>query len=451
MSLDEPVPHTSDVLVIGGGLAGMAASIHLARAGLSVTCLDFLVERDRIVGESLDWSGPALLSKLGLDMEQLVQSEIATYKRHVSLQLHDGAAAEYTPSPWLGKAPFDIELRTLHVDRLRLDAEIRRIANESGVHEVLDRAIGLEWNGRKIAAVVGESGLTYRARWFVDASGYAGSFLARQLNIPVVEYGPKKVAIWSYFRTPDWQESTTLYAESSPDSYLRWIWQIPIAPGETSVGLVASGPVLKEARTQGESVADLYRRHLEEFPHLQPLLSHSAVTSPRTTSFSCRLLKRVSGPNWFIAGEAAALPDPITGNGITSALRHASEAAHLIVKHHKSGVIPWLAGKMYQVRVKQVCRFFDSLIERLVYKSEMRDRFGLLKTGDVYTAVAWSMNHLYSRFEPRRATGTLLFCGVLSAWRALGWIAEQLCRALGPWFAPRCAAKVDPRLELRAE
>jgi cation diffusion facilitator CzcD-associated flavoprotein CzcO len=48
-----------EVTVIGGGLAGMAASIHLSRAGLRVLCLEPDVTDADSVGESLDWSAPA--------------------------------------------------------------------------------------------------------------------------------------------------------------------------------------------------------------------------------------------------------------------------------------------------------------------------------------------------------------------------------------------------------
>jgi len=55
-----------DVTVIGGGLAGMAASIHLSRAGLRVLCIEADVADTDPVGESLDWSAPDLLKALGL-------------------------------------------------------------------------------------------------------------------------------------------------------------------------------------------------------------------------------------------------------------------------------------------------------------------------------------------------------------------------------------------------
>ena len=87
----------SDVTVIGGGLAGMAACIHLAKAGLRVLCIDAGGIENDAVGESLDWSAPGLLADLGLTMNQLIEEKIATYKRHVTLKLGDGCGRPVPP------------------------------------------------------------------------------------------------------------------------------------------------------------------------------------------------------------------------------------------------------------------------------------------------------------------------------------------------------------------
>ena len=80
-----------DVVVIGGGLACLATSIHLARAGLSVNCVHSDEFWPDPVGESLDWSAPDLLRGIGLPTDTLVQLGIATLKQHVTLQLLDGS------------------------------------------------------------------------------------------------------------------------------------------------------------------------------------------------------------------------------------------------------------------------------------------------------------------------------------------------------------------------
>src|SRR5208283_1164877 len=99
-----------DVTVIGGGLAGKAASLQLARAGLRVICLEPEESIRQPVGESLDWSAPELLNALGLPMDDLIRAQMATWKRHVTLKMRDGRSAHYVPSAWLAGKPLHIEL-----------------------------------------------------------------------------------------------------------------------------------------------------------------------------------------------------------------------------------------------------------------------------------------------------------------------------------------------------
>ena len=133
----------SDVTVIGGGLAGMAACIHLAKAGLRVLCVDAGGIENDAVGESLDWSAPGLLADFGLTMDRLIEEKIATYKRHVTLKLGDGCNQNYIPGEWLGRPPFNVELRTLHVDRSQLNRQLRKMVLSYGVTFLEDRVVAV--------------------------------------------------------------------------------------------------------------------------------------------------------------------------------------------------------------------------------------------------------------------------------------------------------------------
>ena len=119
-----------------------------------------------------------------------------------------------------------------------------------------------------------------------------------------------------------------------------------------------------------------------------------------TTSFLCRTYNQVCGANWVIIGEAASQSDPITGNGVTAALRHAEEAVALINRHLHRGTIPVFARRVYDRRVRSVGLYFNSLIEKIFYQPMLRDRLGLFGTARVYTVPAWLMNLIYSRMSP---------------------------------------------------
>ena len=69
-----------DVAIIEAGIAGLAASVLLRKAGLSVACLEARPYPHSKVGESLDWSSPGLLGRLGIDVGSLLTDGIATYQ-----------------------------------------------------------------------------------------------------------------------------------------------------------------------------------------------------------------------------------------------------------------------------------------------------------------------------------------------------------------------------------
>ncbi len=418
----------SDAIVIGGGLAGKAASLHLARAGLSVTCVEPADVTRQAVGESLDWSAPDLLKALGLPMEQLVSRRIATWKRHVTLQLRDGRSQQYMPSAWLAHAPFRVELRTLHVDRQRQDEELSNMARAEGITVIGDKVVGVEREADKILSVKTAGGLTFGAKWFIDSSGFAAPVLAREFKLRAIEFGPPKVALWKYFRVRQTVEGTTLYIDPVPSEYLDWVWEIPINSDTLSVGYVTTGAAIKVKREQGVSADEIFQEQLKKYGHFAPMLTAGPIGPLNVTAFRCRAYAGVAGPNWFIAGEAASMVDPITANGVTAALRHATEAASLILKFRKRGEVPILSRALYSSRILQFAKFLNAGIEGIVYEPSVRNRIGLRQAGIVYTSPAWTMNLVYARLRPRAMISTFLFNSVISFIR---WSAEafsQFCR-----------------------
>src|SRR5580692_2111729 len=429
--MPDRVPSIScDVTVIGGGLAGKAASLHLVRAGLKVVCIEPQRPVRPPVGESLDWSAPDLLNKLGVSPDRLIEARIATWKRHVTLKMRDGCETHYVPSAWLGGFPFYVNLATLHVERTQLDDEILKMMVDQGVTLVRDRVVDLETTDRKIRSVVTQEGARFSSPWLIDASGIGGSLVARKFNLPSLQYGPTKVGLWAYYRVKQQVEGTTLYMDPMPAEYLEWIWEIPVSPDTVSVGYVAPGAVLKAAREKGETVERVFERQLMKFSRFEPLLQQGPLGAVNVTSFRCRVHLESAGPNWLVAGEAASLVDPMTSNGVTAALRHAAEAAALILKFRERGELPLRSRRTYSRRILQTAKFFNEGIEQIVYEPVVRNRIGLSSAGTAYTSPAWSMNVVYARLKPDGIFSTALLGAMLGLFRIAASIVYRCCRML---------------------
>jgi menaquinone-9 beta-reductase len=419
-----------DVTILGAGLCGKAAAMQLSAAGLRVVCIEPEEATRQAVGESLDWSAPDLLNALGLPMEDLVKGGLATWKRHVTVKLRDGASEHYVPGAWLAKAPFHVELRTMHVDRLRLDEELLKRTLASGVTMLRNTVVKVERDGERVVAVHTAEGARFSSPWFIDASGFASSLLPREFDLPAIQFGPPKVAIWTYFAISELVEGTNLYMEPLRAEYLDWVWEIPISPQVVSVGYVTTGAAMKARRERGLAVEDIFRNQLLTFPRFEALMQAGPLGPCNVTAFRSRVYDGVAGPNWFVAGEAASMVDPITANGVTAALRHAAEAAALILKYRKRGTLPWRARIAYNRRILQMAKFFNIGIEKILYEPAVRNRIGARAAGTVYTTPAWSMNVVYARLKPKGILTTYLLGLVLGFWRACAWIFSECCKRM---------------------
>ena len=117
-SVEEPTPERtsdgpvrSDVIIAGAGLGGLAAAIHLRRAGLSVVCIEPEPFPHAKVGESFDWSAPRLLQSLGLSAKQLVDEGMAIYKRGIRVEAVGRSPWDAQPAAWFARKPLEFEYR----------------------------------------------------------------------------------------------------------------------------------------------------------------------------------------------------------------------------------------------------------------------------------------------------------------------------------------------------
>ena len=418
----QDAPPGYDVAVIGAGIAGLAACVLLREAGLRVVCVDTRPYPHHKVGESLDWSSPGLLARLGIGKDRLLDEQIATYKKKIVVSEIGRPSWMATPPEDLRRPPLRFETVTLHVDRAALDARVMERAQDLGTTFIWERVTTVATTDDCVTACVTAGRRRIEARWFVDATGTARLF-SRSMGIPITTYGRQKVCLWSYFDTPPLYDGTAFFVDNR-DRYLSWTWDIPISPSRTSVGFVLPADALRDQRRAGQSLDAIFREELARHPRFEPLLQPGAPLTIESTAFQPYVTSRVCGRNWLMAGEAASMPDPLTGNGVTSGIRHARHAADAIVASQGRGALTEGQRRMYSRHVFRLGHSFNQHIERAVYRHDVRWGLGLQAATYIYTLFAFFMNALHARFDPRgrasMAVFAVLFAGART-WIA-GWI-----------------------------
>jgi hypothetical protein len=171
--------------------------------------------------------------------------------------------------------------------------------------------------------------------------------------------------------------------------------------------------------------AQIFQEALRTFPGLREAASTDGAIQHCSTSFLCRSYHDTCGPNWIIVGEAASQSDPITGNGVTAALRHAAEASDTVIRYQKRRRIPLSSRRAYSLRLREMGRFFNSLIENMFYQPTVRQKLGVFTVGRAYTIPAWLANLVYSRIQPNRLSGSIAFTSVLASLRMAAWTTNR--------------------------
>jgi flavin-dependent dehydrogenase len=292
-----------DALIAGGGPAGAAAAIVLARAGRRVLLVDATPpEPARLkVGESLPPAARPLLRDLGL---------LGVVESGEHLRSSGTTSAWGSSRPEATDFVFDPNGSGWHLDRPGFDRSLREVAAEAGAEVREGAAVRLEGEseeGRRFRIVDGEE---VTARTFVDASGRRAS-LARALGASRVRHD-RLVGIVAATAAREYDVDARTLVEAVPEGW----WYTALVPGRKRVVafMTDSDLVPPEART-----SDGFRAALARTEHVAPLAA-DVFAEPQTEPAHGGRLDPSVGDGWVAVGDAALAFDPLSSQGILTAL-----------------------------------------------------------------------------------------------------------------------------------
>jgi digeranylgeranylglycerophospholipid reductase len=292
---------TFDVIIVGAGPAGSAAALTAAAQGISVLLLE---EHPRI--------GVPLSCAEGLSRSTIkgfldIQPEWVSQELSGALVRSPQGEVFNIRYPGVGWV----------LNRTVFDPAIAKLASARGaILKTSTKAIGVDTN----EVIVRESGRErrYRFKFLIGADGVA-SHVGRWFGIDT-RLSLQEIEVCAQYVlediTIDPHSTALIFGEAYAPGGYAWIF--PKSRHSANVGLGIS-PMC----TDKPAKYFLDRWVQKEFPH-------GIIKARMYGGVPAKILKKISGNNFFLIGDAARLTDPLSGAGIANGIKSGVIAARNI-------------------------------------------------------------------------------------------------------------------------
>lgn len=341
-----------DVIIAGGGLAGLTLALQLIQANSALRIL--VVEKNQFpipnttakVGESTVEIGSHYFSEM-LGLKDHLETE---HLRKFGLRCFFGQQnGDFSTLDELGVSQL-FNIPSYQIERGKLENYLHGLLVSQGV-QIIDDAHSLDVTineaHHSVTFLKGRESLSFEGRWLVDAAGRRG-LLRNKLNLTrasshnghaVFFRINKKIIIDEWSNNPAWAERITAGKKRwlSTNHLMGpgyWVWIIPLESGATSIGVVFDGTF--------KNTTDItsYEKCLNWLNIYHPKCAHEIAGAElldfhAVDNYAYECKRFFSEQRWALVGEAGAFIDPFYSPGSDFIAISNTLVAHLIIQDYQ--------------------------------------------------------------------------------------------------------------------
>ena len=301
-----------EVCVVGGGPAGAVIARRLAQLGHDTVLIDRNTPPQQPRAELLAPSILPLLTSLGI--EDCAERAVFCRETHTLIRWNADTVEEK-----------DSGTSSLLIERSRFDAQLRNAARDAGAHIIplAARPPQRRSSGGWTVPLAG-SARAITCAFLVDARGkrFGGRIKTSQ---------PRTIAICG-----NWRIRSHSFAQMRIEACAEeWIWGSPV--GEDRYAAAIFVDASRAAGLGRKERKELYLRLLSRSHLHNGLLAGELIATPTARDASSTTAENLIGADFIKVGEAAHAIDPLSSQGIQSAILSAAQgsaAVHTILAGH---------------------------------------------------------------------------------------------------------------------
>ena len=353
-----------DVAIVGAGPAGSASAISLARKGYSVVLLDkAFFPREKLCGDFLNPIAWPLFEQLGVadDLLSFEHEEVGAFR--ISTCAGDQARVDFPVQA--GQRRFGLGLRRFYLDNLLVQAaEKEGVAVQQGCRV---GAVARDAEGWSITLEAHSAEKQLHSVFLIGADG-RNSSVTHRLGLAKTSDGPTDYLAFQLRLTRRWSFPGEVQIHCFPGGYAGLV-----GLGGGAANLCFT--VEKRRAKENLSLAALLEKFLCKNDFLRECLRESEIVGDIRSAYPVYFSpRRCYGDSFLLAGDAARVTEPVTGEGVYFALKSGILAGEAIdgAFRRRNGTVEQFAG--YECLCRQAFssrQTINRIIRGLIYRPSL--------------------------------------------------------------------------------